>query len=337
MPRSPITRAHVITSRPTSPSYRGATETVPSVQTAPDAPSSSRDRLDPGRNLTTVVGGQASCPTRAGTYLTMGVDGWPPLGAAAPACAMSRSSGSVRLTVNCHELVGEQDRIGKLEGRRRGHVHRLVAEGVQDVALLVEARVGEPGAERFQIRRSGLGAEADDELAEEEGVADLHFVLRRRIRAAGGILPARGGRTRRSHSASNERFMCLTLRNGRSSASTTERSPRWRSDQIHVRRGSGCRIGIVIFVKRSRTKCSPAGPRPRAASASAVNSDIHRSRTFPAVVPSNHGHRGQSSRSGDAGAGVVGVFGSSRGPGGAGPRRVRGGVPRPGVSVLERA
>ena len=45
-----------------------------------------------------------------------------------------------------HRLVGEQNRIRKLERRQRRHVHRLVAEvaeRVHDVALFVEVRVGE--------------------------------------------------------------------------------------------------------------------------------------------------------------------------------------------------
>ena len=52
-----------------------------------------------------------------------------------------------------HALVGEQDRIRKLEGRQRRHVERPVAERVHDVELFVEVRFGEELAEFFQRGR----------------------------------------------------------------------------------------------------------------------------------------------------------------------------------------
>ena len=63
LPWSPTTRAHVSTNKLASPGpYLGVTETVPSVQTSPAASSSSRGRLNRGRNLTTFAG--RSSPSR---------------------------------------------------------------------------------------------------------------------------------------------------------------------------------------------------------------------------------------------------------------------------------
>ena len=109
-----------------------------------------------------------------------------------------------------------------------------------------------------------------------------------------------------------------------------ERSPRWRSDQIHVRRGSGCRIVIVVFVKSCRTRCSPAAPIPQAMPGSAVNSDIHRSRTSSAVIPAIRATLA------DLVSAVLGSAAASAIRGGAGPRRRSGGAERT-VSVTKRA
>ena len=66
------------------------------------------------------------------------------------------------------------------------------------------------------------------------------------------------------------------FRNGRRHALMIGRSSRWRSDQIDVRPGSGCSIGIVVFATRCRTRCLPAALRPLLASGSALSSDIQR-------------------------------------------------------------
>ena len=72
-------------------------------------------------------------------------------------------------------LVGEQDRIRKLEGRQRRHVDRLVAEVVHDAASFVEAPVGEQLAQFLRRKRGGPGSGPTGELAEEVRIPDLHF------------------------------------------------------------------------------------------------------------------------------------------------------------------
>ena len=162
----PITRAYVSTSKLTSPSYRGLTETVPIVPTPPGAPPSFARPARPGTEPDDGRARWGACPTMARRDLTMCVDGRSPCGAAGLRDELEQRVRPAHRQL--HELVGERDRIRKLEGGRRGHVYRLVAEGVQDVALFVEVRVGEHGAERFQVCRSGFGSEADDEPAEKE-------------------------------------------------------------------------------------------------------------------------------------------------------------------------
>ncbi|MCY4633171.1 MAG: hypothetical protein OXG04_01460 [Acidobacteria bacterium] len=98
------------------------TETVPSVQTSPGTASSSPGtpgRLERARNVTTVAGGASLSRTTA------------------PPRSTSRKKRVLPAHRQRRRLVGEQERIRKLEDRQYRHVYRLGAERVHDVALFV--------------------------------------------------------------------------------------------------------------------------------------------------------------------------------------------------------